>query len=87
MGSALLNTTSGPEFASGEEIARVEAAAPQDCAEDLRAQVAERLAAHRRRRGGEAAQASRPEQPRQENTRSAQIAAAVAEALKRSHGA
>jgi uncharacterized RDD family membrane protein YckC len=79
MGSALLNTTSGPEFASGEKIARVEAAAPVDSAEDLRAQVAERLAAHRRRRSGEAAQASTPEQPRQGNTRSAQIAAAVAE--------
>jgi hypothetical protein len=78
MGSALLNTTSEPEFASGDKIARVETAAPVDSAEDLRAQVAERLAAHRRRRGGEAAQASLPE-PRQGNTRSAQIAAAVAE--------
>ena len=79
MGSALLNTTSEPEFASGEKIARAEEAAPRDSAEDLRAQVAERLAAHRRRRGGETAQSSLPEQPREGKTRSAQIAAAVAE--------
>jgi RDD family len=77
MTSALLNTTSEPEFARGQEIAQVETAAPRDSAEDLRAQVAERLAAHRRRRGGEASQPSMPE-PRQGNTRSAQIAAAVA---------
>jgi RDD family len=77
MGSALLNTTTGPEFSLGEESAPAEA--PQGSAEALRAQVAERLAAHRRRRGGEAAQPSRPEPPRQGNTRSAQIAAAVAE--------
>jgi len=78
MGSALLNTTSGPEFASGERIPQVETAAPRDSAEDLRAQVAERLAAHRRRRGGEAAQGGVPV-PRHGNTRSAQIATAVAE--------
>jgi uncharacterized RDD family membrane protein YckC len=78
MGSALLNTTSAHEFASSEEAARAEMT-PQDSAEALRAQVAERLAAHRRRRGDETAQASKPEQPRQANTRSAQIAATVAE--------
>ncbi len=78
MGSALLNTTSGLEFAPSEESARAEAT-PQTSTEALRAQVAERLAAHRARRSGEAAQASRPEQPRQTNSRSAQIAATVAE--------
>jgi uncharacterized RDD family membrane protein YckC len=85
MGSALLNTTTGAEFASGEESGlrdgRTEAGSPHASADALRAQVAERLAAHRRRRGGEPAQSSHAasEPARPAKTRSAQIAAAVAE--------
>jgi RDD family len=85
MGSALLNTTAEQEFAAGEESAsrtgRTGAVPHQDSPEALRAQVAERLAAHRRRRAGEQTQSgstatdpARPVKPR-----SAQIAAAVAE--------
>jgi hypothetical protein len=85
MGSALLNTTDGQEFATGEESvqrAHQTSAPPhQDPPEALRAQVAERLAAHRRRRGGEQPEpgstATGPARPAK--TRSAQIAAAVAE--------
>lgn len=87
MGSALLNTTTEPEFASGGDSAlrsrQAEPAAPPETAEALRAQVAERLAAHRRRRAGEQAQPSIPEPARPANSRSAQIAAAVAERYAR----
>jgi uncharacterized RDD family membrane protein YckC len=85
MGSALLNTTSEAEFASGEESALraglPDAARPSDSADALRTQVAERLAAHRRRRGGEQAQSSPTASApaRTAKTRSAQIAATVAE--------
>jgi len=87
MGSALLNTTAEQEFAAGEEsVAQAglpDAATAQDSAARLRAQVAERLAAHRRRRGGDAIQSSAPAaratNTRSANTRSGRIAAAVAE--------
>jgi len=89
MGSALLNTTAGQEFAAtrpadaaGSQRADADGTA---LAEELRMQVATRLAAHRRRRGGApGADASGDgDQPAGANGRaegrSARIAAAVAE--------
>ncbi len=79
MGSALLDTTS--ELASAEVAADTSAAARPASSEALRLQVAERLAAHRSRRGHVQVEHARiPSQPsRSANARSAQIAAAVAE--------
>jgi uncharacterized RDD family membrane protein YckC len=77
MGSALLNTTiADPTFAEAADGSAVQPGS----AAALRQQVAERLAAHRSRRGGtQPAAAPRPESPQAANTRAARIAAAVAE--------
>ncbi|HEV2620186.1 MAG TPA: RDD family protein [Acidobacteriaceae bacterium] len=92
MGSALLNTAGDLEFARRAELfastlrpaaregAEHEQAAGRT-ADALRTQVAERLAAHRRRRSGAKAEAE-AERPRLDG-RSAQIAAAVAERYAR----
>jgi uncharacterized RDD family membrane protein YckC len=77
MGSALLNPTTEPEFAAtGSELAT-----PAASAEELRLQVAERLAAHRSRRGAQTQQPANPAPlPAQAAaSRSARIAATVAE--------
>jgi hypothetical protein len=86
MGSALLNPAAALEFAEAEETgAPVQRIRPEHAASvpataaELRAQVAERLAAHRSRRGGAKASADAVAQARPEGTRSARIAAAVAE--------
>jgi hypothetical protein len=85
MGSALLNTTIGQELAEdGEDLAMaLNAAAASGSADALRMQVAERLAAHRRRRGSsvtaQAGAVRADESARAGNTRSARIRAAVAE--------
>jgi len=74
MGSALLNTADELEFAARED----------NLAPALRAQVAERLAAHRNRRGTARVQAAtEPVRPAAAAGRSAQIAAAVAERYAR----
>jgi hypothetical protein len=97
MGSALLNTVDELELAaSAEELApalrtageadvRLERAAKASGTSDaLRAQVAERLAAHRSRRGGAAQAQAATEAVRPAAAgRSAQIAAAVAERYAR----
>jgi hypothetical protein len=92
MGSALLNPASGLEFAESEKTvapalrprsSRGErfdhAAAVPGTVEELRAQVAERLAAHRSRRGAVKTQADAPDGAQPAATRSARIAATVAE--------
>jgi hypothetical protein len=81
MGSALLNTTLGQELADGgEDLAMtLNAASAPGRADALRMQVAERLAAHRRRRGAETEVPRAIEPVRAGNLRSARIAAAVAE--------
>lgn len=73
MGSALLNTTIDPEFAAQP------GSVPSAGADALRTQVAARLAEHRNRRAGHPPQQRQPEPNRPANTRSARIAAAVAE--------
>ena len=91
MGSALLNTIEDPvvaevagESATGAGRPDVGDAGPTRVAsaDALRQQVAERLAAHRRRRAGAQTESRldlSPETPRPAKTRSARIAAAVAE--------
>jgi hypothetical protein len=78
MGSALLNTEAADLTLAGPS-GDSRAAAGWPDAEALRLQVAERLAAHRSRRGGAPAQPASREPARTANTRSARIAAAVAE--------
>jgi hypothetical protein len=94
MGSALLNMTAELEFAgtandvaspcgpAGRESLRRELATASTTADELRGQVAERLAEHRRRRGGAKAETAEPER-RAVGVRSARIAAAVAERYAR----
>lgn len=73
MGSALLNTETA-------DLPLAESSAdPRADAEALRHQIAQRLAEHRSRRGGIPAQAIPHESARPANTKSARIAAAVAE--------
>jgi uncharacterized RDD family membrane protein YckC len=82
MGSALLNPAIADSTlaeAAGEAAAP-SALASSSTAQELRHQVAERLAAHRNRRGGTApASAPRATSAQTANTRAARIAAAVAE--------
>jgi uncharacterized RDD family membrane protein YckC len=95
MGSALLETTEDLEFAgAGEEIVSTRrlpaeaggrtdhAATVPEPGGELRMQVAERLAAHRSRRGGAKTQAAEPVRGAA-GERSARIAAAVAERYAR----
>jgi uncharacterized RDD family membrane protein YckC len=88
MGSALLNPAGALEFAETAETFVLKAPEPRAApaaavpgtADELRRQVAERLAAHRSRRGGGAqARPEVAELARPAGTRSARIAAAVAE--------
>jgi hypothetical protein len=86
MGSALLNPAAALEFAETEEtgtlasgVREEHAAAVPGTAAELRVQVAERLAAHRIRRGGAKASADVAAAVLPEGTRAARIAAAVAE--------
>ena len=92
MGSALLNPTMGPEFAGGESALpaglprrtdprRTPPAAPAVSVEELRIEAAERVAAHRNRRGAQPPPPAKPASAPAPGvaSRSARIAATVAE--------